>query len=855
MGIEFSTACEKRLNKSAGGGIFNLNGVEDGRAGRAIATSQAAALEAIRGDELRNHGRRALTSAESFTFTRRIAWLFFWCALPLYCQSNRGELRLKVSDPSGLGVRTTVLIVSEANQYRNSLTTSEQGTLDVQRLPFGVYQLEITQPGFLPMSETLELRTSSPTEHTIQLKLPSLNQSVTVSAADTLIDPDQAGAVSQIGSDTIEHRLSSLPGRSLQDLVNSQPGWLYEGNAVLHPRGSEYQTQFIVDGVPLQDNRSPSFGNEIEADDVQSMSIYTAGIPAEYGRKMGGVVEVNTIQDSDPGLHGQVVLSGGSFDSAGAFASAQYVWGKNTLSGSASGAMTDHYLNPVVPQNFSNTGTTGDFSLRYARKLSPNDRLSLSVRHELARYDLPNELVQQTPHLTPIDPVAPLGIQRLNADNLETMGIATYQHIFSCNVVADFYGMVRDTSNDFYSNIYATPILVSQHNWFREGYFRGVVTAVHGRHEWKFGVESDNTYLHENFGFVITNPMLFDPGTPSPFSFVANRPDLEQSAFVQDQVHLGNWTINAGIRWDHYQLILNRQAVDPRLSIARYFPSAGLVVHFSYDRVFQTPSNENILLSSSTAATMLNPVSLQLPVEPSEGNYYEAGVTKDFFGKVKLDANYFRRLVNNYADDDQIDNTTISYPIAFRKAILYGGEAKLLVPDSHGLSGFLSYSYIVGNAWFPVTGGLFLGDDAVIPTTGHLPDSQDQRNTVRGRVRYQVAPRFWIAGGIQYDTGLPFDFQCPDGETLQQCIAGVAATYGQQVVDRINFARGRIYPAFQVNVSAGAEVYKSERFNVRLQADGQNLTNVLNVIDFGGLFSGNAIGPSRSFALRLTTAF
>jgi hypothetical protein len=508
-----------------------------------------------------------------------------------------------------------------------------------------------------------------------------------------------------------------------------------------------------------------------------------------------------------------------------------------------------------VPQNFSNTGTTGDFSLRYARKLTPNDRLSLSVRHELARYDIPNELVQQQPHLTPLDPTLPPGSQRQNADNFETMGIVTYQHVFSPNVVADLYGMVRDSSNDFYSNAYATPILVTQHNWFREGYFRGVVTAVHGRHEFKFGVESDNTYLNENFGFIITDPTQFDPGTPSPFTFVANRPDLEQSAFVQDLVHLGNWTISAGLRWDHYQLILNRQAVDPRISIARYFPSAGLVVHVSYDRVFQTPSNENILLSSSTAATTLNPVSLQLPVEPSEGNYYEAGVTKDFFGKVKLDANYFRRLVNNYADDDQIDNTTISYPIAFRKAIIYGAEAKVQVPDWHGLSGFLSYSYIVGNTWFPVTGGLFLGNDAVIPTTGHLPDSQDQRNTVRGRVRYQVAPRFWIAGGIQYDTGLPFDFQCPDGETLQQCIAGVAATYGQQVVDRINFARGRIYPAFQVNVSAGADVYKSERYNVRLQADGQNLTNVLNVIDFGGLFSGNAIGPSRSFALRLTTTF
>jgi hypothetical protein len=42
---------------------------------------------------------------------------------------------------------------------------------------------------------------------------------------------------------------------------------------------------------------------------------------------------------------------------------------------------------------------------------------------------------------------------------------------------------------------------------------------------------------------------------------------------------------------------------------------------------------------------------------------------------------------------------------------------------------------------------------------------------------------------------------------------------------------------------------------MRLQVDGQNLTNVVEVIDFGGLFSGNAIGPSRSFALRLSTNF
>src|SRR6202050_3470718 len=326
---------------------------------------------------------------------KRFAALFFICALPLFCHSNSGELLLKVADPSSLGVKTTVQITSAANQYRNTLATSDQGTLDVQRLPYGIYRLEIAQPGFAAASVSVEIRPSLPTKYATHLKRPTVNQSVTVSAANTLIDPDQAGAVSQIGSDVIQDRLRSGPGRSLQGLVNSQPGWLYEGNAVLHPRGSEYQTQFVVDGIPLTDNRSPSFGPEIEADDIQSMSIYTGGIPAEYGRKLGGVVELNTTENSQQGFHGQAVLSGGSFDTAGAFVEGQYVWGQNTLGVSASGDMTSHYLNPVVIQNFANRGTVGDFSAHYQRNLTSKDRLSLIVRHYLSRYTLPNEQEQQ----------------------------------------------------------------------------------------------------------------------------------------------------------------------------------------------------------------------------------------------------------------------------------------------------------------------------------------------------------------------------------------------------------------------------------------------------------------------------
>ena len=427
----------------------------------------------------------------------------------------------------------------------------------------------------------------------------------------------------------------------------------------------------------------------------------------------------------------------------------QDVWGRNTFGASASGSMSAHYLNPVVPENYTNRGTTGDFSANYERDFTQNDRLSMSVRHELSRFEIPNELVQEQAG------------QLQTGDNFETMGTVSYQHIFSPDSLGTFTGMVRDNANDLYSNQNSTPIIAFQHNDFREGYFKASYSLHHGNQEFKAGVESDTTFLHENFNYVITDPTQFDDDTPTSLTFIAQRPDLEQSAFVEDLIRLGKWTVSAGLRWDHYQLLLNQNAFSPRISVGRSVPSLNMVLHASYDRIFQTPSFENILISSSPQIDALSDNFLRLPVQPSRGNYYEGGLSQAFAERMSIDINVYRRDVTNYADDDQLLNTGVSYPIAFSKAIIYGAEGKLSLVRFGKLSGYASYSYMVGNVWYPVTGGLFLGDDAtaaVTQTTGHFPDSQDQRNTLRTRFRYQIEPRLWFAAGLSYGSGLPFAY-------------------------------------------------------------------------------------------------
>jgi hypothetical protein len=83
--------------------------------------------------------------------------------------------------------------------------------------------------------------------------------------------------------------------------------------------------------------------------------------------------------------------------------------------------------------------------------------------------------------------------------------------------------------------------------------------------------------------------------------------------------------------------------------------------------------------------------------------------------------------------------------------------------------------------------------------------------------RYQVVSRAWIAFGGSYGSRLPAEFKGTIQDAVQQ--------FGPQIVERVNFDRGRVRPSLALDATVGADLVKKEHMTVRLHADIRNFNN------------------------------
>lgn len=556
-------------------------------------------------------------------------------AEPAAAQPATGELRVRVLDDTGTALVADGVLESQATRVRRVFQTTSDRTTAVSSLPFGIYRLELTRAGFARYAIAIDVRSEIPVEHAATLRLAPVQAAVNVTAASgTLLDPYRAGAVTHLGGELLRDRAVSSPGRSMIDLVNTQPGWLLEANGVLHARGSEYQVQYVVDGIPFRDNRSPSFAQSLGIEAFESMTIRTAGYPAEFGGKTGGVIEVTTARDAREGLHGSAVIESGSHAALAANGSLTVARGRTNAGLDVEGMTTDRYLDPPTEGNFTNRGRGGGVAGRVERTWSDSARTRLYAYGRGLSFQVPNEALQHEAGQ----------LQERTAS--ERLGQISHQQLLSSRALLKLGAMTRDTGADLTSNAQSTPILAFQDRGFRESYMNGSVALHAGAHEFKIGGETSFSTVREQFSSSIVlrridGVRIFDGDLPGSFSFDEQAQGRDQAAYVQDQIRLGPVTLSAGLRYDRYRLRVSENAWSPRLSGSWFVEPAAMVLHASYDRTFETQPVENLLLASADVVDRLGGEGERLELRPSRGHFFEVGVAKAVADRARVEANYF----------------------------------------------------------------------------------------------------------------------------------------------------------------------------------------------------------------------
>ena len=782
----------------------------------------------------------------------------------VFAQARIGSVQGVVKDPTGALVpNAKVTIVQPVTGYRQSTTTDAQGGFKLVNIPFNTYKVQAEAAGFQPAEQSIDLESTVPANVELSLSLEQTTAAVTITEGGTaMLEPDRTSSDTDIAQTVLERPMGAAPSRAIESIVASTPGFVTDDNGRMHPRGSESQVQYVIDGVPVTDNMSAIFSTSLDARTLRTVEVLTGGIPAEFGDKLAGVINVNTRSGLEGPTQGGISFSGGSFSTGEAAVDFSTHTKKLGFLTNLSASTSQRYLDPPSLDNFHNFGRTGKAFFRLDYQIDANNTLRGVFNFGGSNFQVPNRFAQE---------LAGQDQRQRLRDNSQNI---SFQHIFSPNSVAQFSFFHRQSNAQLFSNPLSTPVVADQDRTLQNWGGIGSLALTRGSHNIKLGGQFTITPVEEHFNFYPTTafPDLVDEqgnvfpnpvnnfNLAHPFVFDQSKTGRTFSAYVQDRfTAFKNLTLDLGVRYDNYKLLIQEQALSPRLGLAYFIPKTKTTLRASYNRLFQPPPAENLLLASSAAAAALSPLAVLQgittvqPIEPDKEHAFEAGAQQLLSQKFRLNLTVYQKRIENFSDKDQFFETGIIFPIAISSGRVTGEELRLESTDIHGFHGFLSYANARAYGVTPIRGGLFLGEnpqDLFVPGL-IFPNDHDQRNEAQFQLSYTHRPTgIYATFSGRYDSGVPADVE--PGTTAADF---VAAGFDPRLYNEIDFQRGRIRPRTILDFSVGADLMQKERVSMNLQFDIQNLTNELFLYNFESVFSGTHVGYPRLFSGRLSLRF
>jgi hypothetical protein len=182
----------------------------------------------------------------------------------------------------------------------------------------------------------------------------------------------------------------------------------------------------------------------------------------------------------------------------------------------------------------------------------------------------------------------------------------------------------------------------------------------------------------------------------------------------------------------------------------------------SYTRNFETPYNENLVLSSTTGGNgladgILGDTSATL-LKPGNRDQFNAGIQQGIGRFIVMDVDYFYKLTHNAYDFNVLLNTPITFPISWNKSKIDGVSFRFNLANYHGLSAFFTAGHNRARFFPPETGGLFFNSDlpASVFRIDHDQAFQQTTQLQYGFDQFKSLKKFepFVAFTWRYDSGL-----------------------------------------------------------------------------------------------------
>jgi hypothetical protein len=374
-------------------------------------------------------------------------------------------------------------------------------------------------------------------------------------------------------------------------------------------------------------------------------------------------------------------------------------------------------------------------------------------------------------------------------------------------------------------------------------------------------------------------------GAPFLFSGKAN---VNQFAFYAlDSINLGNLNLSLGLRIDDYHGLASATGVQPRLGFSYQVKQTGTVIRGAYSRTFETPYNENLIVSSSTGSGGLAENIFggfgAKPLEPGSRNQYNVGLQQSVGKWLLVDGDYFWKYTRNAFDFGTLLNTPVQFPISWRRSKIDGVSVRLSTPNIHGFQAYTTLGHTRSRFFGPSNGGLIFNSPL---DTSVFRIDHDQAFQQTTHVRYQRPHNgLWAAFTWRYDSGLVAgavpDLESALGLTAAQQAAigffcgGQFASLGNPITScgsgaygatRLNIpAEGtadadhnppRIAPRHLFDIGVGTDnLLHKEHFRTTLKFTVLNVANKETLYNFLSTFSGTHFVAPRSYQAEIGFTF